>query len=136
MIANALSAGFVPVHPSCLGGPGGVKGSGHEVEALEGGLVGREVTSGADGPAEAGVQALDRVRGADDPADLDVVEPVAECGRGLAADPGPVWSRWLAGSGEPLVAQLGLARCPVELGDVEGGGGELGFVECGGQAAA
>ena len=62
-----------PVHPSFLGGAGRVKGTRHEVQTLQRGLIGREVTTGPHSPPETGVQRLDRVRGADDAADLDVV---------------------------------------------------------------
>jgi len=35
-----------PVHPSFLGGAGRVKGTRHEVQTLQRGLIGREVTTG------------------------------------------------------------------------------------------
>ena len=62
-----------PHRPPCPAVPGGVKGAGDEVEALDRGLLGREVPPGLDGPAVAGIQRLDRVRGADHRADLRVV---------------------------------------------------------------
>ena len=45
-----------------------------EVDAFEGGLLGREVPAGADGFADAFVHALDRIGRAHDPADL-TIEP-------------------------------------------------------------
>jgi hypothetical protein len=68
-----------PHRPSCLALAGRVQGSGDQVEAFHGGLVGGEVAAGPDGAAVAGVDRLDRVGGADDLADFDVVEAVADC---------------------------------------------------------
>jgi hypothetical protein len=49
--------GGLPSHgPPCPSGPGGVKGAGDQVEALEGGLLGREVASGLDCPPVAALR--------------------------------------------------------------------------------
>lgn len=70
---EGVERGLPPHGPSCLAPAGRVQGPGDEVEALQGGLFGREVPAGADGAPVAGVDGLDRVRRADDPADLHVV---------------------------------------------------------------
>src|SRR5581483_8045962 len=49
---------------------GGVEADDDEVKVLEGGLLGGEVAAGLDRAAEPGVEALDRVGGADQRADL------------------------------------------------------------------
>jgi len=60
-----------PPHcPSCLTAAGGVQGTGHEVEAFHRGLLGGEVPAGADRAPVAGIDGFDRIRGADDAADL------------------------------------------------------------------
>jgi hypothetical protein len=51
---------------------GWVEGPQGEVEAFEGGLVGREVASGSDGAPEPGVEALDGVGAEDHASDLDL----------------------------------------------------------------
>ena len=57
---------FPPHGPSCLAFPGRVQGPGDQVEALDRGLLGREVPAGLDRAPVAGVQGLDRVSGTDD----------------------------------------------------------------------
>ena len=56
------------------------------------------MSASPDGPPVAGVQALDGVRGADDLADLDVVEPVADCLRQRR-------ERWIGGGTWPRLAE-------------------------------
>src|SRR3954454_648226 len=64
----------LPAHcPSCLTGALGVQGSGDQVEHLHRGLLVGEVAAGPYGATVAGVEALDRVRAAEDLSDLDVV---------------------------------------------------------------
>lgn len=66
--------GGLPSHrPACVAAAGGVQRPGGEVEALQRGLVVREVPSRADSAAIAGVERLDRVCAADHAPDLDVV---------------------------------------------------------------
>jgi hypothetical protein len=66
--------GGLPSHrPPCPAGPGRVKGPGHQIQALQGGLLGRKVPPGLDRPPVTGIKGLDRIRRADDLADLDVV---------------------------------------------------------------
>ncbi len=55
--------GRLPAHgPPGPAGAGGAEGSGHEIQALYGGLLGREMPTGLDRSAVAGVEALDGVR--------------------------------------------------------------------------
>ena len=75
-----VQRGLPPHGPSCLPGAFGVHPAGDQVQRLQRGLLGGEVPAGPDGPAVAGVEGLDGVGGEQDPADLDVVEPVAKCG--------------------------------------------------------
>jgi hypothetical protein len=66
--------GGLPSHcPACSASSCGVEGSGDEVEAFQGGRVVGEVPSRPDSASIAGVQGLDRVRGADHAPDLDIV---------------------------------------------------------------
>lgn len=51
---------------------GRVQGHHRETDALQRGLIVREVPAGLDGLANLGVARLDRVRGANDPADLPI----------------------------------------------------------------
>ena len=77
-----------PCDPSCSAFAGRVWRSGDQVDVLECGLVVGEAAAGSDGPAVAGVQALDRVGGADDASDLDVVvEERHELRPGVAPQP-------------------------------------------------
>lgn len=62
-----------PCGPSCLPEALGVQPAGDQVEALERGLLGREVPAGPNCPAVARVQALDRVGREENSSDLDVV---------------------------------------------------------------
>lgn len=62
-----------PRRPSCPTLTGRVQRPGREIEALEGGLLGREVPTGPDRTPVAGIDRLDRVRRADHASDLDVV---------------------------------------------------------------
>jgi hypothetical protein len=55
---EGVEGGLPPHGPSCLPGALGVHAAGDQVPRLEGGLLGGEVTSGADGPAVAGYLTL------------------------------------------------------------------------------
>ena len=68
--SKAWSAAFHG--PAFASGAGRVQAHDGQVDALEGGLVGGEVSPGPDGLADPRVDALDRVGGADDLADLHV----------------------------------------------------------------
>lgn len=59
--AKAFRAGFPPHGPACPAGPCRAHRPGDQVEAFEGGLLGRYVAAGLDRPAVSGVQRLDRV---------------------------------------------------------------------------
>jgi YhgE/Pip-like protein len=90
---EGVQGGLPPHGPPCPAGPGGVKGPGDQVEALERGLLGGEMPAGFDCPAVAGVERFDRVCGADDRADLQVVvQERDELGPGVLPQPdhGPV----------------------------------------------
>jgi hypothetical protein len=67
--------GGLPAHHrlACSASAGGVEGSGHEVEALQGGVVVWEVSSGSDCASVVGVDRLDRVGATDHASDLHVV---------------------------------------------------------------
>lgn len=73
MTAKALSAGFQRMAQRALAPAGRVQRTRHEVQAPQGGLLGREVASGPDRAPVAGVPRVDRVGRADDLSDLDVV---------------------------------------------------------------
>jgi transposase InsO family protein len=82
---EGVEGGLPSVGPPPAAAPGRVQADDGQVQALEGGLLGREVPAGADRAAEAGVEALDRVGRGDHGADLGVkVEERDELGpRGL-----------------------------------------------------
>jgi hypothetical protein len=64
----------LPAHrPSGPASPCRVQAAGHKVQALQRGLLAREMAPGSHGPPIAGVQRLDRVRGTDHLPDLDVI---------------------------------------------------------------
>src|SRR4029453_6041823 len=69
---EGVEGGLPADGPSLSAAAGGIEGSQGEVEALQGGLVGREVAAGSDGSAEPGVERLDGVGAEDDLADLDL----------------------------------------------------------------
>ena len=80
--------GFQRHVPAGLSGALGVQRSHGQVERLQRGLLVREVTAGANGPAETSIQAFDRVRRSQDLADLDVVvQERHELGSGIAPEP-------------------------------------------------
>lgn len=68
-----VQRGLPPHHPACPPAAGRVKRPRHQIQALQRGLLVREVPARPDGPAVAGVDRLDRVGRADHPPDLDVV---------------------------------------------------------------
>src|SRR5262249_57326964 len=94
---------WLPAHrPANPASPGGVEGAGDQIDALQRGLVGREVPACPHGPTVSGVEALDGVRGADDAPDLDVV---VEEGDELFPRRAPeVDDGWVTGA--PLVGEL------------------------------
>jgi hypothetical protein len=104
--------GRLPSHgPPCPPGPGGVKGPGHQVQALQCCLLVREVAAGLDRAPVAGVEGLDGVGGADDLADLDVVvQEGDELAPGVLPEPDDG-----AVPLSPPVRQL-VERCPGRLG--------------------
>src|SRR5204863_5688797 len=62
---EGVQGGLPPVGPPLAAPAGRVQAHDRQVQAFQGGLLGREVTAGIDGPPEAGVDRLDRVRRAD-----------------------------------------------------------------------
>jgi hypothetical protein len=82
------------------------------------------VPAGLDCPAVAGVEGLDRVRAADDPADLHVVEPVAESLRDADWAYPRQWRLRIAF----WVGVLGRCSGSVDLREVERGGCQVQFV--------
>jgi hypothetical protein len=65
-MSKALRAAFHRLGPPLAALPGRVEAHEGQVEALEGGLLGREVAAGVHGAAQPGVDRLDRVGRADD----------------------------------------------------------------------
>jgi len=68
-----VERGLPPHGPACSSAARWIKGSGDQIQAFQGSILVRKVTSGPHGPAVAGVDRFDRVRRADNPPDLDVV---------------------------------------------------------------
>src|SRR5947209_19111630 len=67
---EGVQGGLPAVGPALPASSGGVQAEDDEVEVLEGGLLGGEVAAGLDRAAEPGIEALDRVGGADQRAAL------------------------------------------------------------------
>jgi len=67
---EGVQGGLPPVGPALPAPAGGVQADDDEVEVLEGGLLDGEVAAGIDRAAEPDVEALDRVGGTDQRADL------------------------------------------------------------------
>ena len=88
VVARVFRVGFQRHAPAGLSGALGVQRSHGQVERLQRGLLVREVTAGANGPAETSIQVLDRVRRSQDLADLDVVvQERHELGPSIAPEP-------------------------------------------------
>ncbi len=68
-----VQRGLLPPHPACSTPAGGVKRSRHQVEAFERRLLVGEAPTRPDASVVSVVDRLDRVRGSDHPAGLDVV---------------------------------------------------------------
>ena len=68
-----VECGLSPDHPACPAPAGGVKGAGHQVQALQRGLLVGEVPTGPHGPAVPRVDGLDGVGRVDHLPDLHVV---------------------------------------------------------------
>lgn len=115
---EGVQRGLPAVGPADPPAPGGVQGHRGQVQALEGGLLGGEVPAGVDRAVVAGVQGLDRVRGADDGADLAVEgQEREELGPGVLPQPGDrgvfAPERGLGELEEPLQG-LAFRRCGVD----------------------
>src|SRR5690606_11805090 len=81
-----------PRRPACPAPTRRVKRAGHEIETLQRCSIVGEVSTGSDRAAVARVEGLDRVRRADDPADLDVpVEERHELGPGVLPELRDCW---------------------------------------------
>ena len=88
VVARVFRVGFQRHAPAALSGALGVQRSRGQVGRFQRGLLVREVTAGANGTAETSIQAFDRVRSAQDLADLDVVvQERHELGPGIAPEP-------------------------------------------------
>src|SRR3954471_6429710 len=70
---EGVEGGLPAGDPALAAAAGGVEAADRQVDALERGLLGREVAAGAHRAAQPGVHALDRVGAVEHAADLEIV---------------------------------------------------------------